>query len=163
MKTLVVYYTRSGNTTKVAEEIAAALGADIELLKDGVNRGGPIGFVKSGREAKFGTMVNLEPLEHDLSTYDLVVVGTPVWARMVSSPVNTFLREVNLGGAKLAWFCTVGASSDAFKENCFATMAEAAGRTPIATAGFSAKELKNDHARAVADFADTLKAAVARG
>ena len=163
MKTLVVYYTRSGNTTKVAEEIATALGADIELLKDNVNRGGPVGFLKSGSEAKSGKMVNLEPLKHDPASYDIVVVGTPVWARMVSSPINTFLRTSNLGNAKLAWFCTVGASNDGFKENCFTSMGEAASRTPVATVGFSAKEVKNDHSKAIADFADTLKATVAQG
>lgn len=161
MRSLVVYFTRSGNTTKVAEEIAAALGADIELLKDGVNRGGPIGFVKSGREARSGAMVNLEPLAHDPSTYDLVVVGTPVWARMVSSPVNTFLRTAERGNTRLAWFCTVGASSESFKDSCFSTMTEAAGQAPIATIGFSAKELKNDRSKAVADFVASVKAAVA--
>ena len=161
MKSLVIYFTRSGNTTKVAEEIAAALGADIELLKDDVKRGGPVGFLKSGREAKSGAMVNLKPLAHDPTTYDLVVVGTPVWARMVSSPVNTFLRTVNRGNARLAWFCTVGASSESFKENCFSTMTEAAGQDPVAAVGFSAKELKNDHSKAVADFVASVKAAVA--
>jgi flavodoxin len=161
VKALVAYFTRSGNTKKVAEEIANALGADIELLKDGVNRGGPIGFIRSGREAKSGTMVNLEPLEHDPSTYDLVVVGTPVWARMVSSPVNTFLRTVDRGTAKLAWFCTVGADSESFKENCFATMTEAAEQAPVAVVGFSAKELKNNHSTAVADFVARVKSAVA--
>jgi flavodoxin len=163
VKTLVVYFTRSGNTTKVAEEIAAALEADIELLEDDVNRGGPIGFVKSGREARSDTMVNLKPLKHDLTTYDLVVVGTPVWARTVSSPVRTFLRTAKLGSAKLAWFCTVGASSESFKESCFATMTEAACRTPIATIGFSSRELKNDHSSAVAGFVESLKAAGTRG
>ena len=160
MRSLVVYFTRSGNTTKAAQEIAAALDADIELLKDDVNRGGPVGFIKSGREAKSGTMVNLEPLEHDPSTYDLVVVGTPVWARMVSSPVNTFLRTVDRGTAKLAWFCTVGADSESFKESCFATMTEAAGQVPVATVGFSSKELKNDHSKGIADFVASLKSAV---
>jgi len=161
VRALVVYFTRSGNTTKVAEKIATGLGADIELLEDGVDRGGPVGFLKSGREAKSGTMVSLEPLKHAPSTYDLIIVGTPVWARMVSSPVNTFLRTVELGSAKLAWFCTVGANSESFKEHCFDTMTEAVGRTPVATVGFSAKELKNNHSTAVADFVARVKSAVA--
>jgi flavodoxin len=163
VKTLVIYYTRSGNTRKAAEEIAAALGADIELLRDGVNRGGPIGFIKSGREARSGATVDLKPLEHDPSTYDLVVVGTPVWARMVSSPVKTFLRTVPTGSAKLAWFCTVGASSESFKDNCFTTMTEAAGRNPMAMIGLSSRELKNDHSSAVAGFVESLKAAGTKG
>ncbi|MCK5584780.1 flavodoxin family protein, partial [Candidatus Bipolaricaulota bacterium] len=62
MKTLVVYYSRTGHTRKIGDEIAAALEADVEELKDDVGRSGPVDFVKSGREAKAGTLVNLDPL-----------------------------------------------------------------------------------------------------
>jgi len=159
MKTLVVYYTRTGHTRRVAEDIATALEADIEELKDDVHRGGPIGFVRSGMEARNGTTVNLEPLEHRPSDYDLVVVGTPVWAQNVSSPVRTFLESVDLGNAKVGWFCTVGASRQSFKDDCFLTMNEASGRTPVAVVGFSASEMKKDRSVVIGAFADELKRA----
>ncbi|MBN1857503.1 MAG: hypothetical protein JW846_11195 [Dehalococcoidia bacterium] len=159
MKTLVVYYSRTGHTRKIADEISAALEADVEELKDDVNRGGPVGFVKSGREAKAGTLVNLTPLAYEPSTYDLVVVGTPVWARTMSSPVRTFLLNNDLGNAKVAWFCTVGASSQSFMTSCFEAMTGESGLSPVATAGFSAKDVRSNHSQAIADFAAALKAA----
>ena len=160
MKTLVVYYSRTGNTKKIGDEIAAALEADVEELKDDVNRGGPVGFVKSGREAKSGTLVNLDPLLHEPSTYDLVVIGTPVWARTMCSPVRTFLLNNDLGNARVAWFCTVGASSRSFMASCFEAMTDESGRPSVATAGFSAKDTRSNHSQAITDFATTLKAAM---
>ena len=160
MKTLVVYYSRTGNTRKMGEEIAATLEADIEELKDDVGRSGPIGFVRSLREAESGALVHLEPLLHEPKTYDLVVVGTPVWVWTMSSPVRTFLLTKNLGTARVAWFCTLGAGSQSFKESCFQSMTNETGRTPVATLGFSMKDLKRDYSQAIADFAETLKSAV---
>jgi flavodoxin len=162
MKTLVVYYTRTGNTTNIAGEIAAALEADVEELKDDVSRGGPVGFVRSGREAKSGKLVDLDPLSHEPSKYDLVVIGTPVWAQTMSSPIRTFLRNVDLGNARVAWFCTVGAQGQSFKESCFNAMADESGCIPLAIVGFSAKDIRSNHSQAITDFASTLKAAMGR-
>ena len=156
MKALVVYYSRTGNTKKIADEIAAALGADLEELKDDVSRGGPAGFVRSAREARSGKLVNLDPLSHDPSTCDSVVVGTPVWAGNVSSPIRTFLRNSNLGNAKVAWFCTIASGSQSQQSSCFRAMTDEAGQTPVATVGFSMKELKGDHSQAIAQFVALL-------
>ena len=160
MKTLVVYYSRTGHTRKLGNEIAAALEADVEELKDDVSRSGPVGFVKSGREAKAGTLVNLDPLSHEPSSYDLAVIGTPVWARTMSSSIRTFLLNNDLGSTKVAWFCTVGASSKSFMTSCFEAMTDESGRTPVATVGFSAMDMRRNHSQAIAEFVNTLKASM---
>jgi menaquinone-dependent protoporphyrinogen IX oxidase len=152
LRALVVYFSRTGKTRKVGDEIAAALGADVEELRDDVDRNGPVGFIRSGREAKSGKLVQLQPLAHDPSTYDLVVVGTPVWARLMSSPVRTYLAQAHLGNARVAWFCTLGAESEAFRQHCFKTMTDATGRMPVATAAFSAKDMRGDRSAAVSRF-----------
>jgi len=156
MKTLVVYYSRTGNTRKIGNEIAAALGAEIEELKDDVSRDGPVGFVRSAREARSGKLVNLDPLSHDPSTCDIVVVGTPVWAGNVSSPIRTFLRNSNLGNAKAAWFCTIASGSQSQQSSCFRAMTDETGQTPVATIGFSANDLKGDHSQAIAQLVAML-------
>jgi flavodoxin len=160
VKALVLYYSRSGHTRKAAEEIATALGADIEELKDNSNRGGPIGFLKSGREARAGATVTLEPLSHDPSAYDVVVVGTPVWASTMSSPVRTLLSGDAVREVKVAWFCTAGATSRSMHEGCFRAMTEESGCTPVATLGFGSGALRGDHSKAVADFVEAVEAAV---
>ena len=51
MKSLVVYYTRTGNTKFVAETIAAELGSDIEEVVDIKKREGTLGYMSASRDA----------------------------------------------------------------------------------------------------------------
>ena len=159
MNALVVYYSRTGRTRKAAEEIASALSADLEELRDNKKRSGPLGFIMSGIEARSGRTVNLEPLSHNPATYDVVVVGTPVWASTMSSPVRTFLQETDLSKGRVAWFCTAGSNDQDMHAGCFNAMHEETGLTPVATKGFGAGSLKRDHAEAIAGFVDRVKAA----
>lgn len=157
MNALVVYYSRTGRTRKAAEEIASALSADLEELRDNKKRSGPIGFIKSGIEARSGRTVNLEPLSHDPATYDIVVVGTPVWAGTMSSPVRTFLQETDLSKSRVAWFCTAGSNDQDMHKGCFNAMTEESGLTPLATIGFGTGSLKCDHAEGIANFAAVVR------
>jgi len=154
MRTLVVYYSRTGNTRKVA----ATLQADVEELQDGKSRKGPIAFVLAGREAMKRTPVARQPLTHDPAAYDVVVVGSPVWASTVCSPVRTFLAQNRASLKKVAWFCTSGGEDPAGAEKAFAAMTEASGATPVATLGVGRVALKNDHTQKVSAFAASLNA-----
>jgi menaquinone-dependent protoporphyrinogen IX oxidase len=93
MKCLVVYYSRTGITRTVAQYVAEALGADVEELIDTKNRKGPLGFVIAGKDAAMKKLVPIEPPKYDPSRYDLVVVGSPVWANTMSSAVRAYLTE----------------------------------------------------------------------
>lgn len=156
MKTLVVYYSRTGNTRLIGNEIAAALGADVEELEDGKKRAGPIGFLLSGMEAKRKTLVQLEALKHNPSEYDLVVVGSPVWANDMCSPVRTFLARDHTALNKVAWFCTSGSIDPKYAATGFAAMTEATGLTPVATFGIGRKGIKGEHSAVVSDFTTSL-------
>ncbi|MCK9356264.1 MAG: NAD(P)H-dependent oxidoreductase [Dehalococcoidia bacterium] len=156
MKTLVVYYSRSGNTRKLAEEIGAALKADVEELQDGKDRKGPVAFILAGREAMHKTLVELQPLAHDPAAYDAVVVGSPVWASTVCSPVRTFLTKNRTQLKKVAWFCTSGGEDPAGAEKTFAAMTEASELTPAATLGVGRVSMKKDHSAQLAAFAASI-------
>ncbi|HIE05401.1 MAG TPA: hypothetical protein EYP58_01230 [bacterium (Candidatus Stahlbacteria)] len=93
MNLLVVYYSRTGRTRKVAEAIARGLEADIEAITDNVNRSGPIGYLRSGRDAIFKVAPEIETLKNDPAGYDLIIVGTPIWAMTISAPVRAFLQR----------------------------------------------------------------------
>lgn len=93
MKCLVVYYSRTGITRAVAHYVAEALGADVEDLIDTKNRKGPLGFVIAGKDAALKKFVPIEPPKHDPAGYDLVVIGSPVWANTMSSAVRAYLTE----------------------------------------------------------------------
>jgi flavodoxin len=103
---LVVYYSRTGTTRKVAEVLARLLHADLEELVDTQNRRGLLGYFRSGREAFFKRKTVLRPPERNPADYALVVVGTPVWNLSLSSPVRTYLELMRAKLPGVAFFLT---------------------------------------------------------
>ena len=107
-RVLVVYYSRTGTTERVADEIARRLGADSEALVDSTKRTGLAGYHHCAYEGWFQRLTKIAPLTHSLSRYDLVVVGTPIWCMSLSSPVRTFLRQHRHDLKRVAFFCSCG-------------------------------------------------------
>jgi flavodoxin len=143
MKTLVVFYSRTGTTKKVAEAIAEKTGADLEEIKDTVDRGGAMGYLRSGRDAMKKRLTNLEPVLKNPADYDLVVIGTPIWGWNVSAPVRTYLTEqkekfLPEADKKVAFFCTMGGSGD---KNAFSEMGKIIGKKPATTLALTTKEV----------------------
>ena len=91
---LCMYYSRTGNTKKTMSGIAAALGAEMAELSDGVERGGPAGWLRSGLDAMRRTTLPVTfETQRPLNEYRLVILGTPIWAGRCSSVVRGFLKE----------------------------------------------------------------------
>ena len=76
-KILVVFYSRTGNTKKVAQDIAQSLGADVEQLIDKKDRSGALGYMGAGKDASKEMLADIEPIKYDPAKYDLIVMGTP--------------------------------------------------------------------------------------
>lgn len=140
MKSLVVYYSRSGNTAKIAQRLANALECDIEEIIDTRKRSGIFGWLRSGRDAGNKSLTVLKEPINDPANYDLVVIGTPLWAGHVSTPVRTYIYHNQAKINNLAFFCT--ANQDKFSK-AFDDMRELSGIAPVATLGVRAKEIKN--------------------
>jgi flavodoxin len=105
MKILIVYYSKTGNTKKIAKEIAKNLNADLDEIKDLQYQGwNVLGKVMFKKETKIKYKKN--PLK-----YDLVIVGTPVWAWNITPPVRTYLNKNKSKIKKVAFFCTYGGNS----------------------------------------------------
>ena len=153
MKTLVVYYSRTGLTKKAAEALAPLLEADLEEIREAHGRGGPLGWVRSGREASQGLVVPIESTR-DPSSYGLVVIGTPIWAWTVSSPVRSYLNLMRDKLPQVAFFCTL----DGNVGKTFEIMAELSGKKPIATAEILSSEVKGeDFLEKIKAFADSIR------
>lgn len=92
---LCIYYSRTGNTKKAMEEIAAELDAELVEIRDDVSRGGALGWLRCGLDAMRRTTrpVSDFQTERPLSAYRLVVIGTPIWAGRCSSVVRSFLKK----------------------------------------------------------------------
>lgn len=118
---LCVYYSRTGKTKKVIEEMAGELGAEVVALRDGVERGGLIGWLRCGRDAMRRTTEPLLPFqtEKGLSQYRLVIVASPVWAGRCSSVVRGFLKQHGKRLSAAAFLLTRGSedkNEDVFEQ-----------------------------------------------
>ena len=108
MKSLIVFYSRTGNARFVAQTIAAEIGADLEELVDLKKRSGLMGWFGAGGDARRGKETTLGPLTKSYVDYDLVVVGTPIWAGQPTPAVTTYLKKNDLAGKKVAVFFSQG-------------------------------------------------------
>jgi flavodoxin len=140
-RTLVVYFSRTGYTQRVAEHIARMAGADCEPIKERSTRTGFIGYWRSAREALRKSCVEIEPASLDPRDYDLVVLGTPVWAGNMSSPMRAYIAQHKLDFGRLALFCTQGGSGG---EKVLRKMADFCGRSPVATVCFNDSDIDRD-------------------
>jgi flavodoxin len=142
MKAIVVYYSRTGTTRKVAERLSTLLGGDIEEIHDVAKRSGMIGWLKAGRDAGSGKLTTLETVKNDPAVYDIVVIGTPVWNHTLSTPVRTYISQHKEGFRKVAFFCT----EDGTKDSPFDEMESLCGKVPVATLGLQRRvEVESGH------------------
>jgi flavodoxin len=119
MKSLVVYYSRSGNTRFVAEKISQEIGGDIEEIIDKKTRKGPLGFVIGGFDATKGRITEIAEMKKSPRDYDLIVVGTPMWNKRIAPAVRTYLKNNDFSEKKIAIFCTNNGSQS---ERVFRTL-----------------------------------------
>jgi hypothetical protein len=157
-KTLVVYFSRTGKTREAAREVARALDADLEELKDPSARGGLFGYLRCSIEATFRQRAKLAPALHDPAQYDLVVIGTPVWNTQLSSPVRTYLAEVGKRIPRLAVLECLGGTGAKRTSHQIAALCD---RAPVAEVALTDR----DRSRGVdktklARFIDALRLAL---
>ena len=110
MKKLVVFYSLDGNTRFVARTIAEAVAADILELnpKDGPRKSGFAKYIWGGRQVMRKYKPELEAFDKKPEDYDLLFIGTPVWAWTYTPALATFFSTVPLKGKKIAVFCCSG-------------------------------------------------------
>lgn len=158
MKVLVVFYSRTGNTRRVARAIAGALNAEIEEIVDSTNRRGLFGYLRSGSEGWFGR-AEIRPARNDPRAFDVAIIGTPIWRVSVASPVRTYLEDHAGSLPRVAFFCTFGGFGSRY---VFGEMEELCGKAPLATLACREREIASpDLAAAVHAFAARLRARAA--
>ena len=109
-KVLVLYYSQTNTTKVVAEEIANALGADLEAILPVVPYEGDIPAVaaRCAKDAAEGKLPELKPFTVDVNAYDIVFLGYPIWMGTYAPPVEAAISAMNLDGKKVVPFCTFG-------------------------------------------------------
>lgn len=155
MKTLVVFYSRTGNTSLVASKIAALLNADTDRILTPQGYDGSLGFVRGVLHSLGDRRVAIAPPKITPASYDLVVIGGPVWAGRAANPVRTYLRQFGDTFKQVAYFVTLGGAS---AEKALAHMEIVTGKRPIATLAVTQKDIASgNYDLAARDFARSLQ------
>lgn len=132
MRTVIVYYSMSGNTAYVAQKMSEEIPADlVELVpKKAYPSTGIRKFIWGGKSAMMGDAPALMPYSIDLAAYDRVVFGTPVWASSFAPPLRSFIaaHAKELEDKRIAAFaCSAG--GDAGK--CLSKLRDVLGREKL--------------------------------
>jgi flavodoxin len=138
MRALVIFHSRTGTTRRLAKRIAALLGADIEEIVPVRSATGLRGLVRSLWEAVTGRPAEISPVRSDVSSYDVVLVGTPSSAGGISSPVRAFLEGVRGRLGATAFFSTYGKRAGL---RPFLQMANACDADPVALLAMSREDV----------------------
>ena len=156
MKKLIVYYSLEGNTQYIAESMAGKLSADILKLEPvkAYKDKGFAKFIWGGKSAVMAEKPKLQPYDVDLSQYDEVIIGFPIWASNITPPIRTFVcdNQEELKAKKIAVYaCQSGNGA----EKAFAKLKDLLGIEEYsATAIFIDPKAKpsDDNDRKLEDF-----------
>ena len=147
MKSLVVFYSRTGKTKEAGKAISLNLKSDIDEIIDDKSRKGIFGWLGGGRDALREKLTKIRYKKNPID-YDLVVIGTPVWAGRMTPAIRTYLSKNKF--KSIAFFCTCGGN----KGKTFDEM-EILSNKPIAVL-----ELSNRKKSGVREFCSKLKSKV---
>lgn len=145
MKTLVVFYSRTGTTRLVAEAVAQRLNADLEEVREVHPPSQFFGYLKAMLQTWFQRVPPIAEAEHDIATYDLVAFGCPVWASTMPGPARRYLERERDGITRLAGFCT---HHDSGADSTFARMESVGGKKLEARAAFKEESVRSGDAEA---------------
>ncbi len=149
MKMLVAFYSRAGNTKKIAEKIANNLNADVDEIIDKKDRSGIKGCFSGPIDILLNNETEIENKKNPLE-YDLVVIGTPVWVGTMVPAIKTYLSKNKFN--RVAFFCTYNnGAGRTFKE-----MEKSTGK-PEAVLGIVKKNIEKDETKQkIRIFSDEL-------
>ncbi|MBQ5325242.1 MAG: flavodoxin [Oscillospiraceae bacterium] len=151
-KKLVTYFSASGVTKAVAEKLAQTLGSDIfEIAPKVLYTAADLDW----RDKTSRSTVEMNDLSYrpemaegdvDISAYDTVYVGFPIWWYIAPTIINTFLEKYDWNGKKIVLFATSGGSGwgktvEKLEDSCKG--AEIVEGKIVGPTGVTAEELLN--------------------
>lgn len=123
---LIVYFSQSGTTEKVANIIQQKTGADIERLQPIEPYTGDMGAIAKafGEERQQNKYRDLQPMKAKVADYDTLYVGYPVWYGTFSGPIHSFIKSNDLKGKVIIPFCTFGSGGNTSVTDLKAALSE---------------------------------------
>ncbi len=106
-KTIILYFSKTGTTEKVAEVIASKLGADVYQIVEAVPY--------MNADLNWNNLTSRANIEQgelpDLTSYDQVIISHPIWWGWPPRIIQTVMENLNLAGKRVATFTTSGGST----------------------------------------------------
>lgn len=148
---LVAYFSATGTTEQVAQQAAEILGADIyEIVPEEPYTEADLAYYTGGRADQEQDDPSARPAINggveDISQYDTVLLGYPIWHGQAPRIISTFLESYDFAGKTIIPFCTshssgVGSSADNLHDLCPDTVTWAEGAR--FASGASGDEIQN--------------------
>jgi hypothetical protein len=158
VRTLIVFYSRTGNTRKAAEALAAQIGGELAEIRCARYGPGFLSYLMAGFDSLTGRVPAIAATPQNASTYDLVVIGGPIWTDHPALPIRAFLA----GNPKLPDKVALLVTRDRVPpEPAFAEMQAMLRKPVVAKLALTAGNIHHGKiAEQVRGFADQLRAAV---
>lgn len=140
-KQLILYYSQTGATEKVALELQKALKADMEAigLENPYTGTYAETIERVGKERETGNLPKLNPLKADLSKYETIYLGYPIWFGTYALPISSLVKEYDFEGKKIVTFCTFGSGG---LEPAIEDLKKALPKAEIAENGFGIRNAR---------------------
>lgn len=141
MKICYIYHSETGSTRGIVDRCLAAAGGDRIEVCDLQNYSWISKYLVGARRAMNGLADPIDPSRIDVSGYDLVVIGSPVWGDRPTPAVNAAIQALEgCEGKKSILFVTCGGSARE-SLSLMRKAAEGRGMTVISSASFTRREL----------------------
>ena len=136
----IFYFTRTGNSKKVAEEIANAKGIVANSISDGKDWSGRINFLKAGRSAAKRESLDVEHAE--IERDGKIIVVFPVWANKLPPAIRGFMKKNN-GTKVIAVALSASSSLNEIDQNNFTKVYEVKGKNVQAPKKLLSSNIEN--------------------
>lgn len=107
---LILYYSQTGATASVANQLKSRMNADIEeiICEDPYSGDFEATIERCKKEHEQGITPAIKPVKSDVQKYDIIFLGYPIWFGTYASPIATLISKARFEGKMIVPFCTFG-------------------------------------------------------
>lgn len=114
-RVLIIYYSLNGNTYNIASRIQKMTHADmLEIKTIEEYPSSPAYFWITRQQLKNNDLPKLQHSTLDISSYDIIIIGSPVWWYTIPAPILSLLAECDFSGKTVTSFVTHGGNVGSF-------------------------------------------------
>ncbi len=156
MKSLVAYYSLTGNTKLVAQVITEALNATaVEITETKPRKIRPLVYLIGGFQAAMNRGSKTNPINVDLKQYERIFIGSPIWNSRPVPAINSFIYQTDFEGRHVIPFFTMGGdNADKALANITPKIEKNQGKV---IGSFAIKSYKVSHEQIIARAEEAIK------